>query len=498
MPRTQVRRRSPASNTGPRRAIIYRRISQDRTGEEAGVTRQDEDCQEHCVRNGYEVVANLVDDDISASRYARKKRPGYQEAIRLIEAGEADVLVGYHLDRLWRQPKELEHLIDLVETRDVIVATLYGDIDLMTAEGRFNARSLVNHAAMEADNISRRVLRGKKAAAAKGVPHGGRRVFGYNGADRENGIKGGFDLVPEEAEAVADGACRFLAGEPLISIARRWNAQGLKNGRFDVTHVRQILENPRYAGLRVAAGEVVGKAVWPAIISEADHHRIVRTLADPARKAGPRKRALLTGLVRCGICGARMFKVQNAYRKSGIYVAYACRPSLKDYTCRSVSISAPILEGFVEDLLLALCDRKQSKENFGEVIAQYGESNVDTNQLEIDRLEHLVRDLDAERVAGTIDAGRYLRMSKDASARIEALAQIQTSKSSVSVLAPYLKVPGRLRGEWADKTLDEKRVLLGAAFDQIVISRAKRMGPGFDKDRVEPRWKEGIQILQRG
>jgi DNA invertase Pin-like site-specific DNA recombinase len=57
-------------------AVIYTRISKDRTGAGLGVERRTEDCRELADRLGLTVADVLTDNDMSA--YKRKKRPGYE------------------------------------------------------------------------------------------------------------------------------------------------------------------------------------------------------------------------------------------------------------------------------------------------------------------------------------------------------------------------------------------------------------------------------------
>ena len=45
-----------------------------------------------------------------------------------------------------------------------------------------------------------------------------------------------------------------------------------------------MLVSPRIAGLREHNGEVVGEAMWPAIIDRANHDRLVGLLGDPSRR----------------------------------------------------------------------------------------------------------------------------------------------------------------------------------------------------------------------
>jgi len=88
------------------RAAIYCRISQDRAGAGLGVTRQQDDCRALCERRGWEVIEVYADNDVSA--YSGKVRPAWQRLIGDVQAGNIDAVVGWHVDRLTRSPRELE------------------------------------------------------------------------------------------------------------------------------------------------------------------------------------------------------------------------------------------------------------------------------------------------------------------------------------------------------------------------------------------------------
>ncbi len=64
-----------AQQTAPRAAAVYRRISDDRTGDAAGVGRQEADCRALAKRLGWTVAGVYTDNDISA--YTGRKRPDY-------------------------------------------------------------------------------------------------------------------------------------------------------------------------------------------------------------------------------------------------------------------------------------------------------------------------------------------------------------------------------------------------------------------------------------
>ena len=56
-------------------------------------------------------------------RLAGKRRPEWERLLADIAAGEIDAVVGWHVDRLTRSPRELEDVIDLAERHGLELAT---------------------------------------------------------------------------------------------------------------------------------------------------------------------------------------------------------------------------------------------------------------------------------------------------------------------------------------------------------------------------------------
>lgn len=114
-----------------------------RTGRSYG--RQREDCLAHAARLGLSDPLIFVDNDVSA--FDGGRRAGYDALVREVAAGVTHVVV-WHVDRLYRRPRELEDLISLVEQHPVrIEAVRGGGMDLNTVEGRLMTRQLVAAAA---------------------------------------------------------------------------------------------------------------------------------------------------------------------------------------------------------------------------------------------------------------------------------------------------------------------------------------------------------------
>ena len=178
--------------------------------------RQEEDCRELALRRGWTVAAVYTDNDISASN--GKPRPAYRRMLGDLREGLAGAVVVWDLDRLHRRPKELEEFIELADELHIALASVGGDVDLSTPQGRMVARIKGAVARQEADQISRRVRRKFDQLAASGhVSNGGRRPFGFT-RDR-------MALVPQEAMIVQELAARVLAGESLHELVRDLQAR---------------------------------------------------------------------------------------------------------------------------------------------------------------------------------------------------------------------------------------------------------------------------------
>jgi DNA invertase Pin-like site-specific DNA recombinase len=270
------------------RAAAYARISSDRDGDQLGVRRQLEDCERLVERQGWELAERYVDDDVSA--YTGRRRPAYRQMLDDIRAGFVDAVVVWHLDRLHRQPKELEEFFELCAAAGVRrLASVSGDIDLATDDGQFLARILGAVSRKESDDKSRRIRRKHQELAQAGrIGGGGTRPYGYE-ADRRT-------IRESEAAVIRECAKRLLAGEAIRSLCRDLDERQIPTvtgGRWTTQTLRRLLRSGRISGQREHHGELVAVAEWPAIIARAQTTRIRALFSDPA-----------AAISLCGSCGA--------------------------------------------------------------------------------------------------------------------------------------------------------------------------------------------------
>ncbi len=277
-------------------AVVYARISQDRTGAGLGVDRQTEDCRVLAEQLGWTVVDVFVDDDVSA--YSGRPRPAYEDMLRLLETGTVRGVLPWHTDRLHRSPVELERYINATEHRGVITHTVQaGELDLPTPSGRAVARTLGAWARFESEHKAERIKRAMHQGAKAGKFLGGAVPFGWTLTD-------GVPVIHEAEAAEVRAATRaVLAGRSLGSIIRDLNDRGVTTGTgrtWTYATLRQLLVRPRNAGLAEWHGEIVGDSQFPAIVTRDEWEAVRRIVENPARRKSQsnRVRHLLAALTR--------------------------------------------------------------------------------------------------------------------------------------------------------------------------------------------------------
>ncbi len=329
-----------------RRAALYVRISSDPSGLRLGVTRQTKECKAKAAALGWTVAEVYEDNDTSATSI--KPRPRYRQMLADLDAGLVDAVVVWDLDRLTRRPIEVEEFIDLADRRGIALASVGGDVDLSTDNGRLFARIKGAVARSEVERKGTRQRSANDQRAADGRPSAGRRAYGYS--------PDGLHLVDVEASHLRWAAERILAGDSLHAVVRGVDGRGARTtagNPWTSTQLRRTLQNPRYAGLRVHRGEVVGTGSWPTLFDEGTHAALVAVFADPARHvASPPRRYLLSGVATCGVCDGRIFGVGE--KDKG--------PLYRCHTRLHINRQAAPIEQLVASVIVARLERPDAVE----------------------------------------------------------------------------------------------------------------------------------------
>jgi DNA invertase Pin-like site-specific DNA recombinase len=460
---------------------VYARLSDDPNGTREATKRQVADGLAYAAKRRWPTLT-VVDDGISASRYNRTKpRTGYQAVLKAMQAGQVRRVVAWSMDRLYRQPVELEALINLADPAingvTVDLKLLSGDIDLGTGQGRWFARSLVNQAAMESDQISRRVSRAAQALRAKGLTTSGTVPFGWRTTTKPE---------PKEAKLIREAVDRVLAGDSMAAVARDWNERRVptKTGaRWYNSTLRAILTNPRHAGLVPYTDPATGKragvseAQWPAIVPRERWEQLQATLeANGNRHAQPRRSSLLTGLVVCH-CGGTM--IRDSHRGKPVWVCQ--NPPGYEGNCARNRLPALELEQTITEAAFALVDgadlARQAKTARPDPTASLA--------AELASLEQRESAAAASFAAGKLTPRLFEKASAELAAKQQQLRAQLARAADAKPLAAYAGRTGALRAAWEALSVERRRAVIAAALDLESRRIVVRAGKGWDVDRVD-------------
>ncbi|MHB1165980.1 MAG: recombinase family protein [Candidatus Nanopelagicales bacterium] len=431
----------------PRAAIIYTRMSLDKSGEGLGVERQETECRALCKRLGWDVVAVHEDNDISA--ISGKARPGWQATLQALSGGEANALVGWAPDRFMRRPRDLEDLLDIIEGRGVQVATVTaGAYDLSTPGGRLFARTMTAFARMETDQKSERQKAQERQRAYAGVRRqSGARPFGWL-PDRVN-------IDPVEGPALRQAILDVTHGKSLRSLIAEWNADPAtrpsRGGEWHYSTIRELLQRPANAGLSVYQGEVVPNVVgdWLPIVTLAEHEAICAVLRNPARRlnASSKKKYFLAGVARCGVCDAPMNRASVNIR--GKYRAvYRCRSGAN----HGIRSAVPIDEAVVEHVLDRL-----SKPDAADLFRPRTKSATRSALAEIERTRARLTEVEKDYAEGTITGAQFKTTSAALAERLSTAQAALAIENQPSMPESLRKVnPAKVEAVWASLSVPDK------------------------------------------
>lgn len=449
-------------------AAIYLRISLDASGDGLAIERQRQDCEALARARGWKVVETYVDQSISAYD-RRKRRPAYDRLVEDYAAGRFQALICWDLDRLTRQPRQLEDWIEAAEERGLLLVTANGEADLATDGGRMYARIKAAVSRSEMERKSARQRRAGQQRAELGRVPSGVRALGYELDGR---------VIASEARIVRSMFDRFLAGESLRGLSRDLTERDVatRSGRpWNPSSVRSVLTNSRYAGLRSYATRgpdgarmrsVVGRGEWKPLIDEDTWRLVQAKLADPRRatnRVGTDRKHLGSGIYLCHQCSQRMTSWTG-----------------KRYSCRDCGITRSMPP--VDEAVLTAVEARLADPRIGAQMtpgrAGQGEALRDKASELRRRLDRIDQDYDD----GTIDGARYRSATGKVQAELEAVlaeqAQLLGAGMATGVLASVDPVAA-FRAE----SLMVRRAVVDALVE-VRLLRGRRGTKNWDPESV--------------
>jgi len=454
------------------RAYLYARRSQKQDNA-ASVTDQVAGGRGACDEHRWELAGVIdQDDDRSASRFARRGRPGWDQLLTSLRAGAADIIILWESSRGDRKLSEWAAFLDECRERNVRIHVVsHGSTyDLRKArDWKVLADDGVD-SAYESEKLSGRVRRGMASAARRGEPHAV-APYGYRALySQATGRRECWEIVPERAAIVREIMTRIAAHEPLKAIRRDLNERGVptvRGGPWTEQQIRHMAMNSHYAGLlSLPDGELIEGTMWPAIVDRALWNDVMAVLGP--RKTGRRpggQRHLLTYLGNCE-CGSPLVarEVKGNPR-------YSCKKGC-------FYISREWLDELVRDVICERLSRPDARDLF---------KSDDSRSAELrNELAELQGQLD-EWAGADISARAYQIKEAKLAPKIERAQRELDALTIPPALAGILSADN-VRGAWDSYTVQAKRAII-AAMTGVEVRRPLPGEPRLTADRVTFDWK---------
>jgi len=274
-------------------------------------------------------------------------------------------------------------------------------------------------------------------------------------------------VVDEEASAIREAARRVLDGETLSAVVRDWNQRGLttaNGGPWRVNSLSSLLVQ-----LRLVAP--------PEILSEETHRQLVALHA--SRGKGPRRatrRYLLTGLLRCWRCGGSMRGMPRSHGAD----LYVC-PGPPHGGCSGTAVTADHAEEAVGAMVLARLDTPMLLRSPLDSAAAGRELAAHRRRLD---------ELGDMWASGRIGREEWLALNRKVGDRAR-VAEAEVARAARAVALRGMAGTGAaLRNAWPTMTIDERRGIVHAAIDHVVVLAAEPPRQVFRPERLQPSWVE--------
>ena len=467
------------------KVALYARISEDQTGEGAGVARQLDEARALAKAKGWDVVHEFTDNSISA--LTGKRRPGYEALRSTLEQGTVEQVVVWQTSRLWRNRGERARDIEMLAKQRVGVIAVKGpSLDLSTAYGRGMAGLLGEFDTLESEVKSERVAAAAAQRAKQGKPNG---PLGYGW--RRQGDE--YVIEPDEAEIVREIVRRLAARETIRGVTADLNERGVpapKTATWGKTSVKKIALRPSNVALlirhRGQPDEELLPGCWPPLIDREQWDHVRAVLSEPARRdnattrPGARKHLLSWGVGECGICGGRLRVALKGNQKWGTKShLYVC----DDKGCTGRN------QGSVDELVRAVVVARMQRPDALDWLMGDDEAARAAGK-RARELRGRLDDAAEDYADGTITRDQRKRITARLTPEIEQAEADRDRHAGSRDLELLRRVSGPRAGErWDELKVSQRTALLEALGMRVIIDKVKRRGPGFDPETVRIEWR---------
>ena len=401
-------------------AVAYARYSSDRQ-QESSITVQLNAIRKFCQENNIKLIHEYVDEAQSGTNARRKH---FQQMIEDAKERKFRLVIVHRMDRWARNVDDARHYKKLLLSYGIkMISAIEGFNE--SPEGEFFELMSMGMAELYSKKLSREAIAGKLANARECRIHGGVPLLGYK-------VKGKYYVIEEnDAEIVriifsmvADGYSYRKIREHLIN-----NGYTRSSGEdFKRLHFTDLLRNRKYIGEyvynRSSSADVFGRRNHHSNKSESDIIRIpngmpriiddetffkVQEILDNRQKYknykpdNPDKKYILSGLIKCAVCGTAM-SGRKSNARNGFTRVYNCN----EKSCKTKAINIIYIEEYLYSLFCDCLFEEDNLDNFCELVRIAYVNAYEKLIDERDNTRFAIRSLDEEELRSRIDQGEKL------------------------------------------------------------------------------------------
>ncbi len=340
-------------------AALYARVSSDRQDVDLSVSAQLRALKDYARANGYSVAREY---EAESGRVA--DRPQFREMIEEGSKPKApfEVILVWKFSRFTRKREHAVAFKSMLRRKGIRVVSITEHAD-DSPTGKLMEAIIESVDEFYSENLAEDVVRGMREAASRGFFLGSTSPFGYKRVKVSDGVKERptLEIDPAAAPVVKELFQSSLSGNGLMEICKALNDRGVTNRgkRWYKGGLHYLLTNEAYTGTavwgRTSKGEkaqdpVRVEGAWLALVSREMFDAVQEAMRNRApkvqRPARVGSRFLLSGLLKCGVCG-RPYSGQGA--KSGQFAYYICGTLFREGAgmCSARYLNAPRVEDFV-------------------------------------------------------------------------------------------------------------------------------------------------------
>ena len=336
-------------------AALYARVSSDRQDVDLSVSAQLRALKDYAKSNGYSVAREYV-DEAESGRVA--DRPQFREMIEEGSKPKAhfDVILVWKFSRFTRKREHAVAFKSQLRRKGIRVVSITEQAE-DNATGRLLEGIIESVDEYYSENLAQEVVRGMREAAsrASSSPPTLPSATPASRSATERRSAPPWRLTRVRAPVVREMFEKSLRGSGLKELCKELNDRGITNRgkRWYKGTLHYVLRNEAYTGAAVwgkttkgqeAADPVRVEGAWPALVSRELFEDVQQAMRDRAPKVQRPARVgsqyLLSGLLKCGVCG-RPYSAQGA--KSGQFAYYICGTLFREGagTCSARYLNAP-------------------------------------------------------------------------------------------------------------------------------------------------------------